>query len=402
MSNTLSILSSSEPSGIGLKSYNVSLPMGTLAIGVDNIHHDVFLSPKFVQAARDYLLDLIRQHTNSAQAPGMEPRQSRGPDSVAFRKLLSELLQSSLTQAKYHKNIEIDLLFRLSLLKFLASEIGNQFANIILEGKEWVRQRGEHFERSQQAHVIKARLSELQASRRAVVRKVGQQVAQILADVEDNTIVKTRRALFGEDFAPYYELCKDRLIFLDGGKDDVFFLEHYVLLGNYARDPDRFEAMDALFQEFLREAGITVADDPAHKEAVETHTALLESVQAIRNEITNLEEQREATRKRLERGESFFNKFLSSDNPADLEASLHDIESRLQHQELKLEELDPQVEDARQKLDFFRKGKASRLGEFLDDPENAQRLFDPKSGPEDSAPLRAQLLTRLQIGRAHV
>jgi len=188
MSNELSILSSSEPSGIGLKSYNVSLPMGTLAIGVDNIHHDVFLSPKFVQAARDYLLDLIRQHINSAQSPGMEPRQSRGPDSVAFRKLLSELLQSSLTQAKYHKNIEIDLLFRLSLLKFLTSELSNQFANIILEGKEWVRQRGEHFERSQQAHVIKARLSELQASRRAVVRKVGQQVAQILVDVEEHDI----------------------------------------------------------------------------------------------------------------------------------------------------------------------------------------------------------------------
>ena len=395
MSNTLSILSSSQPSGIGLKSYNVSLPMGTLAIGVDNIHHDVFLSPKFVQAARDYLLDLIRQHTNTVQSSGMEPRPSRGPDSVAFRKLLSELLQSSLTQAKYHKNIEIDVLFRLSLLKFLTSEIGNQFANLILEGKEWVRQRGEHFERSQQAHVIKARLSELQASRRGVVRKVGQQVAQILTDVEENTTAKTRRALFGEDFAPYYELCKNRLIFLDGGKDDVFFLEHYVLLGNYARDPDRFEAMDALFQEFFREAGITVSDDPAHKEAVETHSALIERVQAIRNEITKLEEQREATRKRLEKGEGFFNKFLSSDNPADLKASLHDIESRLQHQELKLEELDPQVEDARQKLDFFRKGKASRLGEFLDDPENAQRLFDPRTGPEESAPLRAQLLTRL-------
>ena len=395
MSNTLSILNSAQPSGIGLKSYNVTLPMGTLAIGVDNIHHDVFLSPKFVQAARDYLFDLIRQHTNSQQSHGMEPRPTRGLDSVAFRKLLSELLQSSLTQAKYHKNIEIDLLFRLSLLKFLASEIANQFANIIQEGKEWVRQRGEHFERSQQAHVIKARLSELQASRRSVVRRMGQQVAQILADVEDNTIAKTRRALFGEDFATYYELCKNRLIFLDGGKDDVFFLEHYVLLGNYAKDPDRFEAMDALFQEFLREAGITVSDDPANKDAVETHTALIERVQAIRNEITKLEEHREATRKRLEKGEGFFNKFLSSDNPADLRASLHDVESRLQHQELKLEELDPQVEDARQKLDFFRKGKASRLGEFLDDPENAQRLFDPKTGPEESAPLRAQLLTRL-------
>src|SRR6184192_1319048 len=108
MSNELSIFSSSEASGISLKSYNVSIPMGTLAIGVDNIHHDVFLSPKFVQAARDYLLDLIRQHTSSAHSLGMEPRPTRGLDSAAFRKLLSELLQSALTQAKYHKNIEID------------------------------------------------------------------------------------------------------------------------------------------------------------------------------------------------------------------------------------------------------------------------------------------------------
>jgi len=95
-----SILRSSETPGIELQGYNVSIPMGTLAIGVDNIHHDVFLSPKFVQAARDYLLELIRQHTSSAHSLGMEPRPARGPDSVAFRKLLSELLQSALTRAK--------------------------------------------------------------------------------------------------------------------------------------------------------------------------------------------------------------------------------------------------------------------------------------------------------------
>src|SRR5947199_5750469 len=324
------ILKSSETQGIELKSYNVSIPMGTLAIGVDNIHHDVFLSPKFVQAARDYLLDLIRQHTSSAHSLGMEPRPTRGLDSAAFRKLLSELLQSSLTQAKYHKNIEIDLLFRLSLLKFLISEIGNQFANIILEGKEWIRQRGEHFERSQQAHVIKARLAELQASRRAVVRRVGQQTAQILADVEENTIAKTRRALFGEDFAPYYELCKNRLIFLDGGKDDVLFLEHYVLLGNYAKDPDRFEAMDELFQEFLREAGVTFSHDPAHTEAIQAHTGLLEAVQAIQFEIASIEEQRENIRKRLERNDGFFSKFLNSGDPADLKASLNDLDAGIQ------------------------------------------------------------------------
>src|SRR5260370_7135949 len=288
MLNELLTPSATEEARTELKSYNVTIPMGSLAIGVDNIHHDVFLSPKFVQAACGYRFDVIRQRTSSTYLPGIELRASRVPDGTGFRKLLSELLQSSLTQAKYHKNIEIDLLFRLSLLKFLTFEMVNQFANLILEGKEWIRKRGEHFERSQQAHVIKARLSELQSARRGVLRRVGQQVAQIVADVEDNIIGKARRALFGEDFAPYYELCKNRLIFLDGGKDDVFFLEHYILLGNYARDPDRFEAMDTLFQEFLREAGVRLSHDPAHTEPIQPHTPLLESVQTVPPDIAPL------------------------------------------------------------------------------------------------------------------
>jgi hypothetical protein len=395
MPNELLTPSAVEEARTELKSYNVTLPMGSLAIGVDNIHHDVFLSPKFVQAARDYLFDVIRQYTSTTYLPGIELRATRGPDSAAFRKLLSELLQSSLTQAKYHKNIEIDVLFRLGLLKFLTFEIGNQFANLILEGKEWIRKRGEHFERSQQAHVIKARLSELQSARRGVIRRVGQQVAQIVADVEDAVIAKARRALFGDDFASYYELCKNRLIFLDGGKDDVFFLEHYVLLGNYVRDPDRFEAMDTLFQEFIREAGVTLSHDPAHTEAIQSHTTLLETVQSIRADIANLEEQREVTRKRLDRGDSFLTKFLSSGDPADLKASLNDLELRLKHQECKLEEMGPQIDAARQKLDFFVKDHAGKLGEYLNEPENAKRLFEASSASEAEAPTRARLLAQL-------
>src|SRR5260370_10147447 len=172
------------------------------------------------------------------------------------------MVQSGVTQAQYQKNIEIDVLFRLAILKFLTQELSNQFANLVLEGKEWIRQRGEHFERSQQAHVIKAKLSELQSARRGVLRIVGQQVAQMVVDSEENVIFKARRALFGDDFGAYYDLLKNRFIFLDGGKDDSYFLEHFVLLGNYVRDPDRFESMYALFQEFLQQAGGAVPPNP--------------------------------------------------------------------------------------------------------------------------------------------
>src|SRR6059058_3809242 len=285
MSNELLTLIATEEARTELTSYNVTIPMASLAIGVDNIHHDVFLSPKFVQTARDYLFDVIRQNTSNTYLSGIELRASRSPDHAGFRKLLSEVLQSSLTQAKYHKNIEIDLLFRLGLLKFLTFEIGNQFANLILEGKEWIRKRGEHFERSQQAHVIKARLSELQSARRSVVRSVGQQVAQMVVDSEENVVCKARRALFGEEFAELYDLLKNRVIFLDGGKDDSYFLEHYVLLGNYVRDPDRFEAMDALFQEFLQQAGVAIPRESDFVEAQQGYQSMLDQAQGMRDEI---------------------------------------------------------------------------------------------------------------------
>ena len=387
--------SATEEARIELQSYNTTIPMGSLAIGVDNIHHDVFLSPKFVQASRDYLFDLIRQSTKATYFSGIELRPVKAPDNAAYRKLLTDLLQSALTQAKYQKNIEIDLLFRLGLLKFLTLEIGNQFGNLILEGKEWIRQRGESFERSQQAHVIKSRLSELQSSRRVVVRGVGQQVAQMVADAEDNVVSKARRALFGEDFAPLYELLKNRLLFLDGGKDDVFFLEHYVLLGNYVRDPDRFEAMDELFQDFLRDAGVAITQDSAYTEATRAHAGVMDAAQAMRDEIANLAEQREGLRKRLERGDSFLNKFLNSADPSDLKASLSDVEARLKHQEVKLEEFGPQMEASRQKLEFLTKDYKGRLGDYLNDAENAKRLFGYASATDGDTSIRGKLLSEL-------
>src|ERR1035438_6793169 len=119
MANGPSNAGTTETNRIDLKSYRVILPMGTLSIGVDNIHYDVFLSPKFVQTARDYLFDLIRQNVSSTYFTGIDVRSTKQVDSSVFRKMLTEMLQNSLNRAKYQKNIEIDVLFRLAILKFL-------------------------------------------------------------------------------------------------------------------------------------------------------------------------------------------------------------------------------------------------------------------------------------------
>ena len=42
MVNSILTPSTTEAARIELKSYSTTIPMGSLAIGVDNIHHDVF------------------------------------------------------------------------------------------------------------------------------------------------------------------------------------------------------------------------------------------------------------------------------------------------------------------------------------------------------------------------
>ena len=168
-----------------LRPYTAELPLGSLAVGVDNIHHDVYLSPQWSDQTRTYLLELIRQMTGlTYMVKNDTPRRGKpkGPEPVAWKRQLLELLQASLTRAKYEKNIELDLLLRVSLLQFLTQEITNQFSTLLLEAKEWIRNRGEYFERSEQAHVMKARLAELQADRRNIFRQVGQHVHQILGE----------------------------------------------------------------------------------------------------------------------------------------------------------------------------------------------------------------------------
>ena len=64
MAERTSILAAGKPARVDLKTYTAELSLETLAVGVDNIHHDVFLSPKFVESSGAYLLDFIRQTAN--------------------------------------------------------------------------------------------------------------------------------------------------------------------------------------------------------------------------------------------------------------------------------------------------------------------------------------------------
>ncbi len=394
------IASATTPSAAGnLKPYTAELPLGSLAVGVDNIHHDVYLSPRFTEQTRTYLLELIRQTANITYTVEKKQRTPKGPETAAWKRQLLELLQGSLTRAKYEKNIELDLLLRVALIKFLTQEIGTQFSTLLLEAKEWIRNRGDYFERSEQAHVMKARLAEVQGDRRNIFRQVGQHVYQILTELEEKHLGRARRALLGDEQSAAYEMLANSIAFVEGGRDDVLFLDQYVLLGNYLRDQDRFETIDALMVEFLREAVQGGARGEGASESSNAHEALVKAAIETRTEFAKWNLERQSLGRKLERGGGLLARMGIGARVEELRSALAGAELRAQQLDAKLEEMGPRIEISKTRTDFLAEQYQSRLGEYLNEPENARRLLDENwtggtelAGTREGAKVRASLL----------
>jgi hypothetical protein len=399
MSETHIAPSLANPERMKLEPYSAEIRLSGLALGTDNVHYDVFLSPKFVEFTQKYLLDLIR-HAVNVQLPNAKERDRKpagSPEHGAFRRLLTEILQASVTRAKYQQSIETDVLHRLALLKFIMQEAVNQFSTMLVESKDWIRSRGELFEHSEQAHVMRSKIAELQAGRKSVIRQVGETICRIWREVEEGTLSKTRRALFGEDFFEMYQLLHNRCLFVENGTDDHLFLEHYVLLGNFLSDPDRFEVFDNLLLGLLRDCVPTGDSTDELAKARKTHERLLEQARSLRSELARLEEEQEESARRAGASDDSF-QWLFKRKPGasgDVPDEVNDLRRKYSSLEKNLEELGSQIAAAKLRVDFLTEEFQSRLGDYLNQPSNARRLFDERASVEEagsSPETRARLL----------
>jgi len=397
MTDTRTAPAPAHPTRMKLEPYCAEIKLNDVTLGVDNIHYDVFLSPRFVEFTRQYLLDLVRQAVNISLVYGKDRKQSGSPEHSAFRKILTEILQASLTEAKFKQSIEIDLLHQLAILKHLTSEISVQFSSLIVECKDWIRARGEVFEHSQQAHVMRAKIAEIQADKKNAYRLVGETLCRIWREIEEGTLSKSRRALFGEDFQETYNLLQNRFLFVENGNDDHLFLEHYVLLGNFVNDPDRFEIFDSLLLDFVRD--FILAGDNADdlSKARKAHERLLEQARLMRSELARVEQELEEASSRAGEGDGLFPSFFKKKGvpSAESKGEITNLQRKFDSLEKSLGELRPPIEVAKQRMDFLVEEYRRRLGDYLNRPENARCLFDdqlPKAELDAGSHTPSQLL----------
>jgi hypothetical protein len=255
---------------VQLTSYEPSIQLDGLVRGVDNIRYDVALSPRFMETTRQHVLRLITKHGRiealvdepalSSQPPSriMQPargKQSGGTatDANDFKRVLLDLHVAALNRAKSEHGISVDLLARLAAVKFQRNEMSAQFAQAL----ERCRTKLKSYDGPRQLFMNKAvemrdRFAEFQISKKAVLRKVGQDLFSTMREIEKESISRMRRSLFGDAESAAYDLFLNRLLYTEDGRDDYLNAEQYVMLGNYDRDPDRFETLQSIASDFVR------------------------------------------------------------------------------------------------------------------------------------------------------
>jgi class 3 adenylate cyclase len=250
-----------------LASYLPSMSLEGLQLGVDNLRHDVHLSARFVEKARLQIARLIARHGNvdgllAAEAPeagkgnhfiGSGPVMGRSKtktEPADLKPLLVDLHVAALNRAKNENNLALDQLARLAVLKFLRVELSAQFAQmlercrVMLKSYEGLRQ--------QKAMEYREQVAAFQVAKRIILRKVGQELFRTLREIEKETLARTRRSLFGDGQEASYQLFLNPLIFSEDGRDPYLNAEHYVMLGNFDRDSDRFSNLRRVACEFLQ------------------------------------------------------------------------------------------------------------------------------------------------------
>lgn len=287
--------------GIKLAQYTPEIAVEGLLTGVDNVRTDVFLSPRFSDLSRQYLAKLLAKYgqvedfliedafsraanavptptgapraTGFIGSPGTTPASKTGPvtgvksvvpskpfEPADFKKAFADLHIAGLNRAKADGSISLDLLMRLAVVKFLRTEMQAQYGQILercrvkLKAYEGPRSAGAH-----KGVEMRDRFAKFQVNKKTVLRRAGQDIFTTAREVEKETLSKMRRSLFGEAATGAYDLFLNRLLFTEDGKDDYLNAEHYVMLGNYERDPDRFQMMLEFALAYLKSLNLVPA-----------------------------------------------------------------------------------------------------------------------------------------------
>ncbi|HWR13185.1 MAG TPA: hypothetical protein VN577_00035 [Terriglobales bacterium] len=256
-----------------INTYIPSIELQGLVAGVDNVRYDVWLSPLFVETLRQHVArlvakagqveDILARPAEATLRMGHPKPSNPAPvDVTEFKRRLTDLQVGSLTRAKTEGNISLDFLCRIAIIKLLRAELLDQYNSTL----ERLRTRVKAYEGPRQMSIqkgveLRERCVGFQMAKKTILRKAGEELFHTIREVEKETLLRMRRSLLGTGDLPGYDLFINALLFTENGRDDHLNAEHYVMLGNFERDPDRYPRMLEIARGYLKSLNLGTSAD---------------------------------------------------------------------------------------------------------------------------------------------
>ena len=190
-------------SAFNLKAYRVDFSLDRLAPGVDNIRHDVYLSPTFVNTTRKIVTQLITRYAGVDKKATEQPRHVTWAKEVdGYQQLYLELMRDALNRAKGRNEVQIRYLAQAAVLKMLLEEIKTQYDHLVGRLKKAVR-RSEltlHDDLAESPK-LKGKLQETLQAGEEMRKKVGLEICGYWREIEEKKTVYHARSGFRKTLA---------------------------------------------------------------------------------------------------------------------------------------------------------------------------------------------------------
>jgi class 3 adenylate cyclase len=234
-------------SAFPLSIYVVDFNLDHLTLGVDNIRHDVLLSPAFVSATRKIISGLIERHAGLDRAKNVKraAKVNWGKEVEAYKGLYKEMMRDALNKAKGGRRIQIQNLVQAAVLKMLLEEIKTQFDLLIGRLKKNARTSdlATHNDLAE-ATILKEKVQRIGQAREEIRQRVGLEICAMWGEVEIADITTMREAIFGPRTPFFAILLTNPLPHVEQSENEMFMLAEYDLaLGRRVEDPDKYDRL---------------------------------------------------------------------------------------------------------------------------------------------------------------
>ena len=233
-----------------MESYSTDFSLDRLVLGVDNIRCDVRLSPIFCKATSKLAALLIERETGINTISEKKGLNVLAKEQESHRQLYGQIMSDAVNKAKAAKEIQVDFLAQIAILRMVHDEIRRQYDILISHCKTAVRRSDlVRHDDNKEALKLKENLADVLQRRDEVQFQVGLELCGSFREIRETDIREMREAVFGQDLPFLFDLLTNPIVHMDNPFNDQFMIEEYdICLGRRVEDPDRYEMMLGLMR----------------------------------------------------------------------------------------------------------------------------------------------------------